>query len=195
MQALFRPRHDPVLAEPGAQHFGNDNGAVRFLVILQNGKDRSRDGHRGAIERVDEASPLLARSLVADVEPASLEIGAVRCARYLAELALLAAAWHPGFEIIFAIRRSAEVAGAGVDDLIRQAEALEDRLLDAQQLQVDRLALVRRAEGEHFDLGELVNAIEAPRLSPWSAGLGAETVRQADILLGKIKLVHDLVAM
>src|SRR5436305_5770754 len=176
MQALFRPRHDPVLAYPRPQRFGDDNGAVRFLAILQNGKDRSRDRHRGAVERVDEARALLTGSLVPDVEPACLEVGAVRCARDFAELAFLATAWHPGFQVIFPISRPAEVAGAGVDDLIRQAEALEDRLLDAQQLLVDRLALVRGAEGEHFDLGELVNAIKAARVSAGRAGLGAETV-------------------
>src|SRR5438132_1467691 len=100
---MFCSRHDAVLADPGAQRFGDDNGAVRFLVILQYGKNRSRDGHRGAIQRVDEASPLLTRSLVADVEPASLEIGAVGGARDFAELAFLAAAWHPGFQVVFPV--------------------------------------------------------------------------------------------
>ena len=51
-----------------------------------------------------------------------------------------------------------------------------------QQFQVDRLALLGRAEGEHLDLGELMDAVQAARVAARGAGLGAEAVRQADVL-------------
>ena len=74
--------------------------------------------------------PFCPSRLVADVEPAGLVVGAVRRAGHLAVLAAVAAAGHPGFEVVLAVRRAAEVAGAGVDDVVRQAQALEDLLLD-----------------------------------------------------------------
>ena len=57
------------------------------------------------------------------------------------------------------------------------------------------LALVRRAEGEHLDLGELMDAVQAAGVAAGSAGLGAEAVRQADVLHRQLQLVEDLVAV
>src|SRR5689334_670886 len=102
-----------------------------------------------------EAGTLLARRLEADAEPARLVVRAVRRARDLPVLAMLAPARHPGLEVELAVRRPAQVAGAGVNHLVRQAEALEDLLLDAEQLLMDRVALLRGAEYEHFDFREL----------------------------------------
>ena len=65
----------------------------------------------------------------------------------------------------------------------------------AQQFLVDRLALLRRAEGEHLDLGELVDAVQAARVAARRPGLGAEAVRQADVLERQSRLVEDLVAV
>ena len=64
-----------------------------------------------------------------------------------------------------------------------------------QQFQMNRLALVGRAEGEHLDLGELVDAIQAARVAARCAGLGAEAVRQADVLQRQFEFVEDLVAV
>ena len=65
----------------------------------------------------------------------------------------------------------------------------------AQHLLVDRLALLGRAEDEHLDLGELVDAVQAARVAARGAGLGAEAVRQADVLQRQLPLVEDLVAV
>src|SRR5262249_36446148 len=101
----------------------------------------------------------------------------------------------PRLEVVFAIRRAPQVAGAGVDDVVRQAEALEDGLLDLQELQVDRLALLRQTEREHLDLGELMHAIEAPGVPAWGAGLGAEAVGQPDVALWQLACVEDTITM
>ena len=50
-------------------------------------------------------------------------------------------------------------------------------------------------EGEHLDLGELVDAVQAARVPAGSPGLGAETMRQADVLDRQVQLVEDLVAV
>ena len=53
----------------------------------------------------------------------------------------------------------------------------------------------RRAEGEHLHLGELVHAVEPPAGPAGGAGLGAEAVRQADVLDRQAGLVEDLVGV
>src|SRR5262249_34527855 len=114
-------------------------------------------------------------------------------ARNLAVFAALATAGHPRFQIILAIGWPAEVSGAGVDDLVRQAQPLPNLLLDVQELLMDALALVGCTESKHLDLAELVHAIQAARVTTGSAGLRAEAMRQADILQRKLELVQDLI--
>src|SRR5262249_42160552 len=104
---------DPVLAHPGPEHLGHRHRPVRLLVVLQDRYQRPRAGHRGAVERVGELRPLLPRGLVANVQPPRLEVGAVARAGHLAVLPGLATARHPGFEVIFAISRTAQIASAG----------------------------------------------------------------------------------
>src|SRR5262249_5851071 len=134
-------------------------------------------------ERVDVPRALEALALVPHREPAGLVVGAVGGARYLAVLALLAAAGHPRLQVVLAVGRAAQVAGRRVDHLVRQAQPLEDLLLDLLDLQVERLALLRGAEGEHLDLRELVDAVKPAGVAPGSAGLGAEAMREPHVAL------------
>src|SRR5436189_55920 len=73
---LLWPRPDAFLAHPRLEDLWNLDGAVGLLVVLQDGQDGPGDGDRGAVERVDEARPLLTWRPVADVEPAGLVVGA-----------------------------------------------------------------------------------------------------------------------
>ena len=50
-------------------------------------------------------------------------------------------------------------------------------------------------EREHLDLGELVDAVEPPAGPARRAGLGAEAVREADVLDRQLGLVEDLVGV
>ena len=52
-----------------------------------------------------------------------------------------------------------------------------------------------RAEGEHLDLGELVDAVKPAAGPAGGAGLGAEAVRQPDVLDRQLALVEDLVGV
>ncbi len=50
---------DHVLANPRAQHFGHNNAAVSLLVVFQHRDDRAGAGDGGAVEGLNELSPLL----------------------------------------------------------------------------------------------------------------------------------------
>src|SRR5262249_26459275 len=99
---------DPFLAKhPRPQNLRDQHRPIRLLIVLQNRQQRTRDGARGAVQGVDEARSLEAGALVSDAEPPRLVIGAVRRAGPLAIFAACATPWHPRFEIVFAISRTA----------------------------------------------------------------------------------------
>ncbi len=84
-------------------------------------------------------------------------------------------------------------ARASVEHVVRQPEPLEDALLNAEDLLVDRLPLLRRAKGEHLHLRELVHAVEAFRVAPRGTGLGPEAVPERGHLQGQLLFGQDLV--
>src|SRR5262249_22870647 len=129
--SLLGGRSDPLFPYPRPQHLGYHHGAVGLLIILQDGEDRSRHGHRRAVERVNQARTFLPGGLGADIELPRLVVGAVRGAGHLAVFPLLAAPRHPRLQVVLAVRRPSQVPGAGVDDVIGKAETLEYLLLDA----------------------------------------------------------------
>ena len=47
-------------------------------------------------------------------------------------------------------------------------------LFEVKQLLMNGLALIGSAEGEHLNLGELVDAVQAARIAAGCAGLGPE---------------------
>ena len=152
-----------LFSDPFAQHIGDDDRPVRLLIVLENRDNRAADRNGGAVERVDELSALFAFGFVANIESARLVVGAVRGAGDFAVFAAVAAAGHPGFEIEFAVRGAAEVAGSDIKNAVRYAEAVEDFALEVAEIIVHVVALIGQREGEHLDLRELVDAIEAAR--------------------------------
>src|SRR2546423_619383 len=60
---------------------------------------------------------------------------------------------------------------------------------------VDRLALLRGAEGEDLDLRELVDPVQPAGVPASGPGLGPEAVRQPDVPLRQLALFKDLVAV
>src|SRR5581483_4327885 len=66
---------DTIGAEIRAQHFGDDDGAVRLLVVLQQGGDRAREAEARAVQRVNELRFFPARRTVANVRASRLEVG------------------------------------------------------------------------------------------------------------------------
>src|SRR5215211_6568819 len=127
---------------------------------------------------------------VADPEPAGLVVGGVGGAGYFP---VVVPARHPGFEVVLAVGGAAEVAGTDVHDAVWKVEALEDVFLYLEHFVVHRFGLFRRREGEHLDLGELVDAVEAAARAAVGAGLSAEAVGEPGEADGEILLVQDLV--
>ena len=75
----------------------------------------------------------------------------------------------------------AEVVDRDVDDAVRDAEPLEDLLLDAQQPLVLGRRLRRLDEREHLDLVELVHAEDAARVLAGGARLAPEAGREPGV--------------
>ena len=119
---------------------------------------------------------------VTDGEATGLVVGGVGGTGDLAELAGFPAARHPGFEVVLAVSGAAEVAGADVHDPVRQAEALEDLVpLSQPSLRELSAGLLGCGEGEHLDLRELVDPVEAAARPSVGAGLGTETVGEPGV--------------
>ena len=78
-----------------------------------------------------------------------------------ARLPVLAAAGHPGFQIVFAIGRSAQIARGGIDDAVRQFQSVADLTFDGQYLLMHGFTVIGFAEDEHLQFGELVHPVEA----------------------------------
>ena len=115
----------------GTQRLGDAHRPVRLLVGLEDRHDRA--GHRAqrAVER-GHVRGAAGRALVAhpDVEPAGLEVGAVR---RRGELAVLALGGDPRLAVELPLGREAEVAGRDVDDAEGQLELGEELLLPREQ--------------------------------------------------------------
>ena len=175
------------LPSSGRSTSGTAMRAVGLLVVLHDGDERAADGHAGAVQRVHEARPLLGAE--AGVEPPRLVVRAVAAA---GELPVALLAREPRLAVELLRRRGAEVAGGDVHHLVRDAEALQDRLLGREDHQVLGRALLRRAEAEHLDLVELVHAQDAARVAAGGAGLAAEAGRIACVADRERGLVEEL---
>src|SRR5262245_52382014 len=92
-----------VEARVRAQSLGNDDRAVRLLVILDQRDQSARDRHRGAVQRMHELVLLAALAPEARLQAARLEVGAVRGTGHLAPVAVLAAPRNPGLDVELAI--------------------------------------------------------------------------------------------
>ena len=130
--------------------------------------------------------------LVTDVEPPSLVVGAVAGGSDLGVLALVAAAGHPGFQVVLAVGRPAQVAGGRVDHLVGHFQLVEDPTFQLAEVFQHRVALFGGSEGEHFHLGELMDAKQPARGPAVRAGFGAEAMADAAELERQLLLLKHL---
>ena len=172
------------------QRFRDDDCSVRLLTHFENGEERAANRDRRAVEGMEEVRSLFALDLETRVQTARLVVRAVRRAR---DFAVRVATGHPRFDIVFAIRGTAEVSRRRVDDLVGNFEFVEDFALDSEELLMERFALFRTAEDEHFDFGELVNAIESARGATRGARFRTEAVADAAELQRELLRVDRLV--
>ena len=176
----------------GRSTSGIGDRPIGLLIVLQDRHQRSTDGDRRAVERVDEVRALLPAQFVADVQPPGLVVGAVGGAGDFAPLARLPAAGHPRFQIVLAVGRAAQVAGGRVDHAVGNSQFVEQAAFQFAEVLEHGVALVGQGEGEHLDLRELVHAVQSPRSPARRAGLGAETVADPAQLDRQLLGVDDL---
>src|SRR6056297_2056700 len=105
--------------------------------------------------------PLVLGNFRADAQAAGLIVGAVGSGGHFSVLPAFTASRHPGFEIKFAIRGTAEVTCGRVDDAIRDPQCLKDLFFDLDDFLMDRVRRLERwcSKGEDFDLRKLMDAV------------------------------------
>src|SRR6185437_10690124 len=178
----------------GHEHLGQLDRAVLELPVLEQGDDRSPDGHGGPVERVRRLrAPTLSHAARAgahaNVQPARLVVGRVRARRQLA-VALLAG--QPRLAVVLLGGRVAEVVDGDVDDAVGQRELAQDLLLDREDALVLIGGVLGRDEAEHLDLLELVHAEDAARVLPGRTGLAAEARGEAGVAQRQLLALQDL---
>jgi hypothetical protein len=90
------------------QNFGNQNAAVRLLVIFQNRNPSSSDRQTRTVQRVNEFGFRAARALETQIHSPRLKISAVRAARNFAVSFL---ARQPDFDVVSFHRAETHIAG------------------------------------------------------------------------------------
>ena len=64
-------------------------------MVLHDGNDRTADGDRCSIQRVNQMRSFLVLVLESNVQPPGLVIGAIRSTRHFAPFPVSPSAWHP----------------------------------------------------------------------------------------------------
>ena len=154
------PLADRILTHKRAEDFGDRDASVRVLMVFQNRDQRSAERVSGAVEGVHKMRALFTRLLVADVQPASLIVGAVGCAGDLAPFARITATRHPCFQIKFSIGRASKITRRGIDYSIGHANRIKQIAFDLAKFVMHGIALFRQRERKHLDLRELVDSVK-----------------------------------
>src|SRR5690606_35799407 len=104
---------------------GDDYGAVRLLIILDQRDDSARQGKAGPVERMQVLRLLARCGTITDCRPPCLVVAEVGAAR---DLQPSLHPTRPDLEVIGAGGGEAQVAGGQQDHAIWEPEELEDPL-------------------------------------------------------------------
>ena len=157
-------------------------------MVLHDG-DQPTGGGQRAVQGGDRAGAAVFHTL-ADVQTASLVLGAVRGGR---ELAVAALGRDPSLAVELAGGGGAEVAGCGVDDAVGHLDLGEHLLLHGQQVLVLLVGVLLLGVDEHLHLVELVDADDAGGVLACGAGLAAVAGGPTAVTQRAIAEVEDLV--
>src|SRR5215204_3009428 len=130
MSCLLPARLYPLRAHERPERFGDDDRAVRLLVVLKDGEPRAPHREPRAVERVDVLGLRAARAAEAYLRAPRLIRLEVRAGGDFAEGVLRG---QPHFEVVRLRRRAAHVARRERDDAVVQPELLQDSLRVARQ--------------------------------------------------------------
>lgn len=176
-----------------AQRLGNLD-TLGGLEVLEDSADGAGGGGQGGVEAVDVG--LLDVGLLldakADLEVAGLVVGAVGARDELLELALVG---EPSLEIELLGGRVVEGARDDGDDAVRDAERLVEGLRVGDHVVEHLPRLLGLGDAELLDLGELVDAEDAPDILAMGTGLLAEASGITGVLQGEVLGLEPLVAV
>ena len=128
----------------------------------------------------------------ADVERASLEVGAVGAG---SEFAIFFVNWRPVFDVVFFGGGRTQIAGSDVDNMVWNAKGLPDVFFDGEDFFVHFFGFFGKAENVHFEFVELVDAEETTSVFAVGASFFAETGGKAGIAEREFVFVDDFVHM
>ena len=168
--------------EVALQRLHDRDRAVGLAVRLEVGGHGARPAHGRSVHRVAHLRALAALGAEADVGPPGLVVGEPR---HRADLEPHVAARRVGLDVPGARRRRADVAGAEVEDPVRQPELGEQRLAASEDVLLARDGLLGPVgEREQLHLVELVHAQQPAgvaarraRLAPEARGVGGVAER------------------
>ena len=158
-------------AEERAQRGRHDDRAVGLLVVLQERDDRARDRDQRAVQRRDRTRTAVAGRACGCSSRRAWNVGAVRGRRQLA-VACPATGTRPRSRTC--ARRSSRGRRRRRRSRGRAARARRGTALPGEQPLVLVGGVLRRAEGEHLDLVELVHPDDALGVLAVRAGLAPE---------------------
>lgn len=157
-------------AEIGNEGFGDFDGAIGLLVLLEEGDVEAGEGGAGAIESERKA-----------IFPIGVfEAGAHAACLIIAEAGaggdfeVFAVAGGPDFDVVGFGCGLADIAGAELDDAVVEAEFSEDRFGVGGEFLENLEAGIGMDDLNEFDFIELVHADDAFVIAARGAGLAAE---------------------
>ena len=158
------------------------HGSIRVLIQLQNWNEHARAGKHRIVQRPRNVNFSIGVA-VAQIQAATLKItktaGGMRLAPFAAWNAVganIAAAWHPTFNINHVLVLHTKVAGATLQQAIRQRQALQNHFHCFQHVLMPAatFSVVGATNDNLFNLVKLMNAIQACGVLARRAGLAAK---------------------
>src|SRR5580704_7053174 len=182
---------DTVGAEIRAQHFRNDDRAVRLLIVLEQRGDRAWEPEPGAVQRVNKLGFLPTSWSVANIRPSRLKVRE-RTAR--GDFQPFSDAGRPDFEIVRLRRSEPGIARREQHDAVRQAKSLQYALGMRREQLMLRRRILRRTHSHQLDLVELVYPEQAAGVLPRCPGLAPKARRISDQSNRQLGAIEDLIA-
>ena len=176
----------------GPERFRYCDAAVRLLVVLHDSYHDARQGQSRAVQRMDQTGLGFRIGAIADIGPPGLEITAVAAG---ANLEPLLAAGSPHLNIECFDGGEPQVAGAQLDNAVRQPQFLADVLGVAHQFGEFAIRGLRFDELIHLNLFELVPAFDAAGILPGGHFFPAEAGCMGYVINGEGGRRNDLVTV
>src|SRR4029450_7932949 len=179
-------------AEIRPRYGGHGDRPIGALIALQNRDHQARQRQAGTIQRMHELRLRASRRPVANERPAGLEVAEVRAR---ADFEPFGAARGPDFDVELHGGDDAQVPRTHLYDPMPQAEPPAHALRVVDQAFELGIGGLWSDELDHFDLVELVAALDAAHVTPRRHALAPETGRIGDVVDWQPARFADFVAV